>query len=248
MDLDEVDRRLLAALLEDASRSLRDLAEIVGVSAPTVSSRIDRLEERGLIGPSRREVDLSRLGELVLVTAASEDLEELAGHPRVFRVYRTPAGRSVALALLEDEESLDALQDRFPTAEIERLAEQVHASTPPFTGPSVRMACAACGRPIEGDQGREVQMGGRRVVACCPTCEQVLAEEGADPEAMASSSARAGGPIPRFEEGICDQCGSSIEDGDEAIEVDLGGKTYVVCCPNCREALVARYERHEGAA
>lgn len=248
MDLDEVDRRLLAALLEDASRSLRELAEIAGVSAPTVSSRIDRLEELGLIGPSRREVDLSRLGELVLVTVASEDVEELAEHPRVFRVYRTPGDRSVALALFEDEAGLADLRDRFPGVEIERLTEQIHASTPPFTGPSVRTACAACGRPIEGDQGREVRMGGRRVVACCPTCEQVLANEGLDPEAVASSSARVGGPIPRFEEGICDQCGASVEDADDAIEVDLGGKTYVVCCPNCREALVARYERHEGAA
>ncbi len=55
------------------------------------------------------------------------------------------------------------------------------------------------------------------------------------------------GPVSRSAPGVCDQCGSPIDEDDE-IEVELGDRTYQVCCPGCRSALEARYERHEDAA
>lgn len=47
--LDEVDTRLLRALADDARRSIADLARTVGLSSPSVSERIKRLEEAGVI-------------------------------------------------------------------------------------------------------------------------------------------------------------------------------------------------------
>lgn len=246
MDLDEVDRRLIAALLEDASRSLRELAELAGVSAPTVASRVERLEELGLLGPARREVDLTRLGVLVLVLAPPGDRRALTEHDRVFRVYEAGADEVVALALLGDEGELEDLEAAFPDARVRRLTGKVHEGTPPFTRRGVRMRCAACGRPIEGDEGREVRLEDRRVVACCPTCERELLAAGE--RAARTGGGQVGGPVSRAEEGVCDQCGAELDGDGGDVEVELGGRTYVVCCPNCREALEARYERHEGAA
>jgi Lrp/AsnC family transcriptional regulator, leucine-responsive regulatory protein len=47
--IDAVDTRVLKALAEDARISVADIARIVGLSAPSVSERIRRLEESGVI-------------------------------------------------------------------------------------------------------------------------------------------------------------------------------------------------------
>lgn len=54
IELDEADRRLLAAIQRDASVSQADLAELAGVSPSQVSRRLSRLKEaqvlRGIVG------------------------------------------------------------------------------------------------------------------------------------------------------------------------------------------------------
>jgi Lrp/AsnC family leucine-responsive transcriptional regulator len=47
--LDTVDRKLLNALIENARISNAELARLVGLSAPSVSERVKRLEEAGII-------------------------------------------------------------------------------------------------------------------------------------------------------------------------------------------------------
>jgi DNA-binding Lrp family transcriptional regulator len=46
---DEIDRQIVALLLQDARRSFQDIGEHVGLSAPAVKRRVDRLEESGVI-------------------------------------------------------------------------------------------------------------------------------------------------------------------------------------------------------
>lgn len=176
MDLDATDRRLIRAVLEDADRSLRELADEAGVSPPTIASRLKRLEQLGLVGPVRRDADLTRLGTLVLVLAPPADREDLATDDRVFRVYRSQQNRCVALALLEEAADLSELHERFPQAETHVLTEQLHASAPPFTGREVAQACDQCGKAIEGEEGIELVLGGDRYVVCCPMCKQAITE------------------------------------------------------------------------
>ena len=46
---DEIDQTLIAALMEDSRRSLKALAQISGLSSPSVAERLRRLEERGVL-------------------------------------------------------------------------------------------------------------------------------------------------------------------------------------------------------
>jgi Lrp/AsnC family leucine-responsive transcriptional regulator len=48
-EIDAVDARILAALVDDARASVAVLSRLVGLSAPTVSERIARLEDAGVI-------------------------------------------------------------------------------------------------------------------------------------------------------------------------------------------------------
>ena len=60
--LDDVDQRILTALAADARVSLKDLARAVGLSSPSVSERVKRLEERGVIRGFTVDIDPRALG------------------------------------------------------------------------------------------------------------------------------------------------------------------------------------------
>lgn len=60
--LDDIDRRLLEILIKDARISLKELAAQVGLSSPSVSERVRRLEERGVIRGFTVEIDPQALG------------------------------------------------------------------------------------------------------------------------------------------------------------------------------------------
>lgn len=60
--IDDVDQRILDVLLTDSRISLKQLAEQVGLSAPSVSERLRRLEERGVIRQYTVDLDPKALG------------------------------------------------------------------------------------------------------------------------------------------------------------------------------------------
>jgi Lrp/AsnC family leucine-responsive transcriptional regulator len=60
--LDEVNIRLLRALAEDPRASMSALARRVGMSAPAVTERVQRLAEAGVIRGYRLEIDPAAVG------------------------------------------------------------------------------------------------------------------------------------------------------------------------------------------
>jgi Lrp/AsnC family transcriptional regulator len=65
--MDDIDRRLLRALQEDASLSHAALAEAVGSSPASCWRRIRALEEAGVLRPPVRLVDAAKVGRGVSV-------------------------------------------------------------------------------------------------------------------------------------------------------------------------------------
>lgn len=61
-ELDEIDRKLLAALAEDATQSAGALGRRFGLSQPAAWRRIRRLEEAGILQGRRLELDAEALG------------------------------------------------------------------------------------------------------------------------------------------------------------------------------------------
>jgi len=60
--LDDLDKKLLDILVKDSRTSLKELAQQVGLSSPSVSERLRRLEERGVIRAFTVEIDPEALG------------------------------------------------------------------------------------------------------------------------------------------------------------------------------------------
>ncbi|WP_425038510.1 Lrp/AsnC family transcriptional regulator [Primorskyibacter sp. S187A] len=60
--IDAMDRKILAALQEDASRSLDEIAKVVGSSKTPVWNRIRKLREAGVVGAQTVKLDAEKLG------------------------------------------------------------------------------------------------------------------------------------------------------------------------------------------
>ncbi|ATG47466.1 Lrp/AsnC family transcriptional regulator [Celeribacter ethanolicus] len=62
IELDDIDRKLIRALCEDATQSAGALGRELGLSQPATWRRIRRLREGGVFGPRRVDLDLEALG------------------------------------------------------------------------------------------------------------------------------------------------------------------------------------------
>ncbi|KIQ04341.1 MULTISPECIES: Lrp/AsnC family transcriptional regulator [Pseudomonas] len=59
---DEIDHLLIVALTEDSRRSLKALAQISGLSSPSVAERLRKLEERGVLKGYGVDIDPRAFG------------------------------------------------------------------------------------------------------------------------------------------------------------------------------------------
>jgi Lrp/AsnC family leucine-responsive transcriptional regulator len=62
MELDAVDQRMLEALARNARISLKELAEVAGLSSPSAAERLRRLEERGIIAAFTLDIAPEAIG------------------------------------------------------------------------------------------------------------------------------------------------------------------------------------------
>ena len=117
-DLDATDRAILGALLEDARYSQREIAKQVGVAQGTVTNRLRRLEEAGIIVGHQVRLDAERLGWEMTVIAGLRiakgkmmDVQRtIAKDTRVFAVYDVTGDYdSMVLARVKNRADLDDL-------------------------------------------------------------------------------------------------------------------------------------------
>ena len=93
--LDDTDRAIIAQLIEDGTRSNRTVAEAIGVSQGTVSNRVKRLEDLGVILGYTARINPEKIGWRMTVVVGIriekgrllEIQGRIAEDPRVISVY-----------------------------------------------------------------------------------------------------------------------------------------------------------------
>lgn len=122
--LDEIDLKLVTALLTDARASYKVLAAKVGLTAPACAERVRRLNERGVIRGYRADVDWGRLGfpisAIIRIGASAEQgkvlLKAFRETPNVVEALRvTGADSYVLYVLARSSAELEAVIDRIGT-------------------------------------------------------------------------------------------------------------------------------------
>jgi DNA-binding Lrp family transcriptional regulator len=108
LQLDEVDKRIIASLVSDARASYAEIGAIVSLSAPAVKRRVDRLRSAGVIRGFTSVVDPAAVGwtteafvELFCTgrTTPAQIAVAAKRHPEVVGAY-TISGRADALVHL----------------------------------------------------------------------------------------------------------------------------------------------------
>lgn len=119
--LDELDRRILQAVLADPRIRVTELGRAVGLSAPATADRLRRLEEQGVLA-YRAEIDPRALGygisAIVRVSPQGRDLTvipQIAREvPEVTECYRITGEDCYFMRLyLKEISDLEAILDRF---------------------------------------------------------------------------------------------------------------------------------------
>ena len=118
VELDATDRMLLKLLSEDARASHRHLARTLGLAQGTVTNRVRRLEDEGVIegysavlNPEHLGWTMTIMAGLRIVKGRMIDVQQrIAADPRVFAVYDvTGDWDSIVLARVRDRNDLDNL-------------------------------------------------------------------------------------------------------------------------------------------
>jgi DNA-binding Lrp family transcriptional regulator len=68
MNINEIDRKIIGLLMEDARKKLTDIAQICGISSTTVQNRIRKLKQKGIIVKYTWNIDWSFFGYNIPVT------------------------------------------------------------------------------------------------------------------------------------------------------------------------------------
>jgi Lrp/AsnC family leucine-responsive transcriptional regulator len=120
--IDDVNRRLLAELQENARLTLAELGRRVGLSSPAVAERLQRLERQGVIRGYHAEIDPATLGlpmtAIIRVRPSPGQLYNVAGlaqeTPEVVECTRVTGDDCyVMTAHLRDVGHLEEVIDRF---------------------------------------------------------------------------------------------------------------------------------------
>src|SRR3954454_5432119 len=128
--VDDIDRRIIALLREDARRSFQDIGGHVALSAPAVKRRVDRLLRDGVITGFTTLIDPRRFGWQTQAIVELEPggpfpgaaiLPAIRSHPEVSAAY-TVAGQSSAILIVRAQD----------TVHLERVLERVR-DTPAIT-------------------------------------------------------------------------------------------------------------------
>ena len=118
MSLDKIDKAILDSLLDDARSSQRKLSRVVGVAQGTITNRIRRMEQNGVITGYSAVLDPESVGWTMTIMAGLRiskgmmiDVQQkIAADARVFSVYDvTGDWDSIVLARVKDRADLDDL-------------------------------------------------------------------------------------------------------------------------------------------
>jgi DNA-binding Lrp family transcriptional regulator len=178
--LDDTDKEILGMLLEDGRRPYSEIADAVGLSAPAVSDRIDRLQDIGLIRRFTVDIDrgLLREGTPVLITIDGKPgdgdrlYRTLTANDTVEYAFRTADDRVVCTAALPDGAVEDLFDEEFPVEAVQSYDVSLLEDstwTPTLEDADLAPECVECGNTVTTEGERE-QFDSETYHFCCSSC------------------------------------------------------------------------------
>jgi DNA-binding Lrp family transcriptional regulator len=188
LSLDRLDIAILRTLMEDGRISYRQLAKRVGVTTPTVESRIRRMMDAGFIKGFAPVLDLTKVerGVMALVQLKVEAqeinrvLEALVSMEGVVDIFQTTGEsnltvRMVAEGLEELQRIIESRLAALPGVSV-RATQVVTRVVKEGDAPTLKSAlkitleCDYCGQEIASTPPHTLRVGEGFRFFCCKTC------------------------------------------------------------------------------
>ncbi|MBN9232554.1 MULTISPECIES: Lrp/AsnC family transcriptional regulator [Phyllobacteriaceae] len=144
--LDDLDRRIVEILVDDARISLKELASRVNLSSPSASERLRRLEERGVIRAFTVDIDPAALGYTLQAIvrikplpgrlhAVQKLIEEIPEFTECDKVTGDDCfvARLLIRSISDLDQILDKITDKAETSSAIVKAQPVKRRLPPFS-------------------------------------------------------------------------------------------------------------------
>lgn len=183
-DLDDTDLDILRLLVEDARRPYSEIADRVNVSPPTVSDRVERLADLGVIKRFTIDIDRSKISRGIPVLVEMElqpDADDrvakrLADAEPIEHVYLTADARLVAHATVPEGQVRETLRDVVELELVESLDVSIleeQTWEPQVTDAELRLSCSECGESVAHD-GVTTQFDGDLFHFCSSDCHETF--------------------------------------------------------------------------
>jgi len=191
LNLDDVDRKILRELQNDGRASFRDVSARIGVSTPTVSSRVQAMVDVGLLRGYSTMLDAEMLGQVsvvLLLESKPADLdkvvEKIKNQELVRQIYVLSDSRVMCILSFYNQikyqrflESLASVPEitRMDNSMVMRVPkESPRAALTDEAGLLIK--CYYCGHMMK-DEGVKIKLDGKYHYLCCSVCEKLYREK-----------------------------------------------------------------------
>ncbi len=191
MKLEETEMKILKELQRDGRVSRRVLADRIDVSTPTVSSKIEKLENMGIIEGFTVEIDHSKLGfqkylfKMETKNITESGLKEVFTRFERFRILKRLEGEGYLIeafinGFTQLDESVEYLEneDELKIKGIWRVREEAKKipEIPIDENVPLDIACYYCNKPIQSEPVKW-KKDGKEHYFCCSSCEELYEEK-----------------------------------------------------------------------
>ncbi len=175
--LDQIDIEILEHLVDDGRTPYSTIADAVGLSAPAVSSRVDRLEAAGVIEHFTININTEQMQAgitvLIRIYPASDALPKDIGHDTaVEHRFVTATGDVICTVRVRTDQIRAQIQRIFDLSLIDTYEVEVldtHQWHPAVRATGFTLTCAECGNTVTAE-GDHAEFGGERHEFCCDSC------------------------------------------------------------------------------
>ncbi|AEC52491.1 transcriptional regulatory protein [Pyrococcus sp. NA2] len=169
--LDGLDLKLIYLLMENSRLSISELAERLGVSRPTVKSRLERLEKEGVIKryTIKLNPELQRAKNIVILIIETEKPNKLHEFEEIIEINRFASRKYLVKVAVEDMKDLKNIIEKpeFEVLEIMPILESIEKEYVPKV--KVSFKCDYCGKEIVGEP-IIYKYRNKVYFFCCETC------------------------------------------------------------------------------
>jgi Lrp/AsnC family leucine-responsive transcriptional regulator len=184
MKLDKVDVKILEILQRDGRASFRDIAKKVGVTTPTVSSKVAMYEQMGILKGFGAVLDTDALGEISIllsvkckpsdVPKVADTLKELEEVREVYLIGGSWVHAKATLTdsthlneFISDLTKIQEILDYDYKAIVGTIKEESRAVL--SEGVNAVLTCFYCRKPMH-DKPVKIKLDGKDHFLCCDTC------------------------------------------------------------------------------